>query len=114
MRCRLPPEAAGPVHDGRGLVNELVEVKHQLQLRRVMARWSRYDLIAIYEVGYLPLAEVGAEFLPSDRRTCRKDGCGLNHEPTFLGMDASDSECPVMQSPAGSHHRSSAHRRNLN
>jgi hypothetical protein len=24
-----------------------VEAKHQLQLRRVMARWSRYDLIAI-------------------------------------------------------------------
>jgi len=28
-----------------------------------MARWSRYDLIAIDEVGYVPLAEVGAEFL---------------------------------------------------
>ena len=44
-------------------MNELVEAKHQLQLRRVMARWSRYDLIAIDEVGYVPLAEVGAEFL---------------------------------------------------
>jgi DNA replication protein DnaC len=45
-----------------GLVNELVEAKHQSQLRRV-AHWSRYDLIAIDEVGYVPLAEVGAEFL---------------------------------------------------
>ena len=45
------------------LVNELVEAKHQLQLRRVMARWSRYELIAIDEVGYVPLAEMGAEFL---------------------------------------------------
>ena len=45
------------------LVNELVEAKHQLQLRRVMARWSRYEVIAIDEVGYVPLAEVGAEFL---------------------------------------------------
>src|SRR3989454_5458825 len=45
------------------LVNELVEAKHQLQLRRGMARWSRYDLIAIDEVGDVPLAEVGAEFL---------------------------------------------------
>ena len=44
------------------LVNELVEAKHQLQLRRVLARWSRYDLIAIDQVGYVPLAEVGAEF----------------------------------------------------
>lgn len=34
-----------------------------LELRRVMARWSRYDLIAIDGVGYVPLAEVGAEFL---------------------------------------------------
>jgi DNA replication protein DnaC len=46
-----------------GLVNELVEAKHQLQLRRVLSRWARYDLIAIDEVGYVPLAEVGAEFL---------------------------------------------------
>lgn len=45
------------------LVNELVEAKQQLQLRRVLARWGRYDLIAIDEVGYVPLAEVGAEFL---------------------------------------------------
>jgi DNA replication protein DnaC len=45
------------------LVNELVEAKHQLQLGRVLTRWARYDLIALDEVGYVPLAEVGAEFL---------------------------------------------------
>jgi DNA replication protein DnaC len=45
------------------LVNELVEAKQRLQLRRVLARWARYDLIAIDEVGYVPLAEIGAEFL---------------------------------------------------
>jgi DNA replication protein DnaC len=45
------------------LVNELVEAKQQLHLRRVLARWERYDRIAIDEVGYVPLAEVGAEFL---------------------------------------------------
>src|SRR5438477_10813363 len=44
------------------LVNELVEAKHQLQLRRVLARWSGDDLIAIDEVGHVPLAEVGADF----------------------------------------------------
>jgi hypothetical protein len=49
-------------------VNELVEAKHQLQLRRVLARWSRYDLIAIDEVGYVPQAEVGAESLPAHGR----------------------------------------------
>lgn len=46
-----------------GLINELVEAKHQLQLGRALARWARYDLIAVDEVGYVPLAEVGAEFL---------------------------------------------------
>jgi len=45
------------------LVNELVEAKQQLQLRRVLARWERYDLIAIDEVGYVPMADLGAEFL---------------------------------------------------
>jgi DNA replication protein DnaC len=45
------------------LVNELVEAKQQLQLRRVLSRWERYQLIAIDEVGYVPMADVGAEFL---------------------------------------------------
>jgi DNA replication protein DnaC len=45
------------------LVNELVEAKHQLNLRRVLARWARYELIAIDEVGYVPMADIGAEFL---------------------------------------------------
>lgn len=46
-----------------GLVNELVEAKQQQQVRRVLARWERHELLAIDEVGYVPLAEVGAEFL---------------------------------------------------
>jgi len=46
-----------------GLMNELAEAKHQMQLRRAMARWSRYELIAIDEVGYVPMADIGAEFL---------------------------------------------------
>ena len=45
------------------LVNELVEAKQQLQLQRVLARWARYDVVAIDEVGYVPMAELGAEFL---------------------------------------------------
>ena len=45
------------------LVNELVEAKHAMQLARVLARYARYDVIAIDEVGYVPLADVGAELL---------------------------------------------------
>lgn len=44
-------------------MNELVEAKQNNQVRRAMARWQRYDLIALDEVGYVPLADVGAEFL---------------------------------------------------
>jgi DNA replication protein DnaC len=45
------------------LVNELVEAKQNNQVRRMMARWQKYELIAIDEVGYVPLADVGGEFL---------------------------------------------------
>ena len=46
-----------------GLVNELVEAQHHNQLGRVLSRWARYELIAIDELGYVPLAELGAELL---------------------------------------------------
>jgi len=45
------------------LVNELIEAKQNNQVRRLMARWQRYELIAVDEVGYVPLADIGAEFL---------------------------------------------------
>ncbi len=89
-----------------GLVNELVEAKHQLQLRKVMARWSRYDLIAIDEVGYVPLAEVGAEFLFQvvAERT-EKGNRGLDHKPAVFRVDASHSQRATVQHFAGSNHR---------
>src|ERR1019366_10310495 len=45
------------------LVNELVEAKQNNQVRRAMARWQKYELIVLDEVGYVPLADIGAEFL---------------------------------------------------
>ncbi len=45
------------------LINELVEAQHHNQLGRALVRWSRYELIALDEMGYVPLAEVGAELL---------------------------------------------------
>src|SRR5947207_5987172 len=44
------------------LVNELVDAKQNNQVRRLMSRWQRYELIAVDEVGYVPLADIGAEF----------------------------------------------------
>src|SRR5512140_228833 len=45
------------------LVNELVEARQQNAVKRVLTRWLRYDVIALDEVGYFPLADIGAEFL---------------------------------------------------
>ena len=45
------------------LINELVEARAGNQLSRVLGRWERLDLICIDELGYVPLAEVGAELL---------------------------------------------------
>jgi len=36
------------------LVNELVEAKQNGHVKRLMARWMKYDLIALDEVGYVP------------------------------------------------------------
>ena len=54
-RCRFVTAA--------GLVNELVEAQHHNLLGRALQRWSRYDLIILDEVGYVPFAAVGAELL---------------------------------------------------
>lgn len=54
-RCRFVTAA--------GLVNELVEAQHHNMLGRALARWSRYELIVLDEVGYVPFAQVGAELL---------------------------------------------------
>jgi len=45
------------------LVNELVKAKQNNHVRRLVNRWQRYELIALDEVGYVPLAHIGAEFL---------------------------------------------------
>jgi DNA replication protein DnaC len=45
------------------LINEFVEARQEQRVGRLLARWFRYELVAIDEVGYVPLADVGAEFL---------------------------------------------------
>jgi DNA replication protein DnaC len=54
-RCRFVTAA--------GLVNDLVEAQHHSLLARALQRWSRYDLVVLDEVGYVPFAQVGAELL---------------------------------------------------
>src|ERR1044072_1835572 len=66
------------------LVNELVEAKHSNQLSRALGRWSRYELIVIDELGYVPLAEAGAAvvFQEIAGRAGKGAGGGTTHLPT--------------------------------
>ncbi len=54
-RVRFTPAAA--------LVNDRVEAQHHHQLSRVTNRWAHCELSVIDELGYVALAEVGAELL---------------------------------------------------
>ena len=45
------------------VVNELVEARQQNAVKRVLTGWLRYEVIVLDEVGYMPLADIGAEFL---------------------------------------------------
>jgi DNA replication protein DnaC len=46
-----------------GLVNDLQEAHHQNQLSRALAKWARYEVLAIDELGYVPFAEASTELL---------------------------------------------------
>ena len=43
--------------------SKLGETRNEHRSDLTLARWERYDLIAIDEVGYVPMADLGAEFL---------------------------------------------------
>lgn len=59
VRGCVPAEATGAIYHRR----ELVEARQQNAVKRVLVRSLPYDVIVLDEVGYVPLAEIGAEFL---------------------------------------------------
>jgi hypothetical protein len=65
------------------LVNELVEAKQQLQLRRVLVRWARYDVIAI------------------DLRSGGASRGLTDDQPAVLRVDPGHSQRTPMQGVAG-------------
>lgn len=46
-----------------GLVNELIEAREEHILRRLLARYCRYELLILDELGYVPFSKEGAELL---------------------------------------------------
>ena len=62
-----------------GLVNELVEAREQRELQRIIKRYSRYDLLILDELGYIPFSREGAELLFQVLLTVRERVCDDNH-----------------------------------
>lgn len=46
-----------------GLVNELIEAREERSLQRLLKRYSRYDLLILDELGYIPFSREGAGLL---------------------------------------------------
>jgi len=46
-----------------GLVNELIEAREIRDLSRLIQRYSRYDLLILDELGYIPFSKAGSELL---------------------------------------------------
>jgi len=46
-----------------GLVNELIEARQERMLQRLLQRYSRYDLLILDELGYIPFSKEGSELL---------------------------------------------------
>ena len=72
------------------LVNQLVEAQRDHSLSRVLARWSREELIVIHELGYLPLAESPPNCYS------RSSPRGLKKPPS-----SSPPTCPSRSGPIG-------------
>ena len=94
------------------LVNQLVEAQREQSLSRMLARWSRVELIVIDELGYVPLAEVAAELLfQVIAETSGKGGHHRHHQPALLRVAAGLHQCSALQGRARSAYRSGAHHR---
>ena len=46
-----------------GLVNEFIEAREERILQRLLARYCRYELLILDELGYIPFSKEGAELL---------------------------------------------------
>lgn len=46
-----------------GLVNELIEARQEKTLQRLLQKYSRYELVILDELGYIPFSKEGSELL---------------------------------------------------
>lgn len=46
-----------------GLANELIEAREERELQRLLNRYSKYDLLILDELGYIPFSKEGSELI---------------------------------------------------
>ena len=94
------------------LVNQLVEAQREQSLSRMLARWSRVELIVIDELGYVPLAEVAAELLfQVIAERAEKAAIIVTTNLPFSEWPQVFYQRPALQGGARSAHRSGTHHR---
>ena len=59
----LSPEEKASQHELAAMVNELLEAREERTLQRLLARYNRYELLVLDELGYIPFSKEGAELL---------------------------------------------------
>ena len=80
-----------------------------------MARWQKYELIALDEVGYVPLADIGAEFLfQVIAERAERAALIVTTNLPFSEWTHGVSESAAVQGAAGSDHRPGPHHRDRN
>ena len=85
-----------------GLVNTLIESREERQLKRQLAKLSRFELLIVDEVGYIPFSAEGAQLLFqvfSDRY--EKGSMIVTSKPAVCAVDQRIRRCSPDRGPAG-------------
>ena len=94
------------------LVNELVEARQEHELSRIIRRYARFELLCIDELGYVPLADVGARAVVPGDLGAKRDRRARDHdESPVLRMDPGVHQRSTLQGAARSCDRPGAHPR---
>ena len=92
------------------------QAKQNIQVKRMMTHGQRYELVAIDQVGYVPLADIVAELLfqvISDLLgPGYAGGVHRDNQLAVLRVDDGVSKCAILQGAVGPDHGSCTHHRN--
>jgi DNA replication protein DnaC len=87
------------------LVNQLEKEKRLGKAGNLAKSLIPIDAVILDELGYLPFPDAGgAQAVPPDQQTLRKDLADHHHQPQLRGMGTCFRRCQDDHSPLGPHH----------